>query len=64
MTRIKKDCFLVWRGYSGLKLMVGISRNSRLSRLALDVAIMDLDPFQYADGCWISAEARRAMVSR
>jgi len=45
----KKECFFVWRGWSGLKLQVGISRNSRLSRLALEVAIEDLDVFQNPD---------------
>lgn len=58
MTKTKKECFFVSRGWSGLKLMVGISRNSRLSRLALEVAIKDLDPFQNASQReWQSARA-------
>jgi len=59
----KKECFFVWRGWSQLKLMVGISRNSRLSRLALEVAIKDLDVFQNPDAACRVLPPYRAQVA-
>jgi len=46
----KKECFFVWRGWlGGTRLLAHVAPNARMSRLALEVAILDLDPFQLAD---------------
>lgn len=43
-----KECFFVWRGWNKGRLIVNTAPSSRISRLALEVAIADLDPFQRA----------------
>jgi len=46
----KKECFFVWRGCLGAnRLLAHVAPNARMSRLALEVAVLDLDPFQLVD---------------